>query len=244
MSLILINYFWPQNEALQGKGVGLKILLLPGMDGTGLMFEPFIKHAPTSTQITVIKLIQDVGVTYREQAEVIARSIEEDVIIIAESYSGVIAHELTKFVPNSLKHMVFAASFLERPSMILPLINVAPNFMINYSLYPDFIVSRALFGQYRSSYLSKLFKLAMSEVPIELLKFRLSQISNLKHSNDTSEIHSTYLQAQQDNLVANSSFNAFNRAYSQMNLRKLNGSHFLLQTNPIGCWAEILKIAV
>jgi hypothetical protein len=149
--------------ALYRKGVGLKILLLPGMDGTGVMFEPFINHAPQSAQIKVIKLIQDVGITYREQAEVIAHSIGEDVTIIAESYSGVIAHELTKLAPNSIKHMVFAASFLERPSIMLPLATIAPNFMLNHSLYPDFIVSRALFGRYRSSHLFRLFKLAMSE---------------------------------------------------------------------------------
>jgi pimeloyl-ACP methyl ester carboxylesterase len=231
--------------ALYRKGVGLKILLLPGMDGTGVMFEPFINHAPKSAQIKVIKLIQDVGVTYREQAEVIAHGIiGENVTIIAESYSGVIAHELIKLAPNSIKHMVFAASFLDRPSIMLPLANIAPNFMLNHSLYPDFIVSRVLFGRYRSSHFLRLFKLAMSEVSIDLLKFRIDQISNLPPFNDTIEIQSTYQQAKQDNLISSSSFNAFSSAYSQINLRQLDGSHFLLQTNPIGCWDEVVKIAV
>ena len=47
----------------------LKIVLLPGLDGTGKLFAPFLKIAPAGIELLPIKLVQK-PISYKEQAEI------------------------------------------------------------------------------------------------------------------------------------------------------------------------------
>jgi surfactin synthase thioesterase subunit len=76
-----------------------------------------------------------------------------------------------------------------------------------------------------------------------LLEFRIKQISNLNHIESASSIPSSYFQANDDRLVSASAAEVFKKAYTNINLKKLEGSHFVLQTNPNDSLREVLAIA-
>ncbi|WP_371196392.1 alpha/beta fold hydrolase [Glaciecola sp. SC05] len=221
----------------------MNILLLPGMDGTGIMFEPFIKLLPSSADVQIVKLIQEIDVSFEEQAKELVANIKKETIIIGESYSGLIAHEIGKIAPDSIKHIVFAASFLEQPSSLAKFGKLVPKAMLNYSLYPEFMVKEMLFGKYSSQYLMDLFHRAMSNVPLDLLEYRIKQISNLNPIESVSSIPSSYLQASDDRLVSGNAAKVFKKAYANIELKQLDGSHFVLQTNPSDSLREVLAIA-
>lgn len=222
----------------------MNILLLPGMDGTGIMFEPFVKALPNSIDVQIAKLIQEKNVSYEEQATVILRTVKKNTIVIGESYSGLIAHELGKMAPELVKHIVFAASFLERPSVLAKYGKLLPRAMLNYSLYPESLVKRMLFGEYSSEYLMGLFNRTMSEVPLDVLAFRIKQMGSLEPMVGHSNIAATYFQAKHDNLVSKKSVEVFKKVYANLTHKTIEGSHFVLQTNPKDRLREVLAIAV
>lgn len=213
------------------------------MDGTGIMFEPFVNALPNSADVQIAKLIQEKGVSFEEQASALLDNVKKDTIIVGESYSGLIAHEIGKLAPDSIKHIVFAASFLEQPSVLVKFGNLIPKAMLNYSLYPEFIVKQILFGKHSSQYLMGLFQRAMSDVPLDLLEFRIKQICDLNQPECSSDIPATYLQAKHDRLVSVNAVEIFKKAYPNLALKTVDGSHFVLQTNPKDSVREVLAIA-
>ncbi|MBF7074585.1 hypothetical protein ISG33_14360 [Glaciecola sp. MH2013] len=121
--------------------------------------------------------------------------------------------------------------------------NLLPKAMLNYSLYPEPIVKHILFGKYSSQYLMGLFQRAMSGVSLDLLEFRIKQISNLNQPESKSDIPATYLQATHDMLVSGNAVEVFKKAYANLSLKTMDGSHFVLQTNPHDSLREVLAIA-
>jgi surfactin synthase thioesterase subunit len=60
------------------------------------------------------------------------------------------------------------------------------------------------------------------------------------HSN----IAATYFQAKHDNLVSKKSVEVFKKVYANLTHKTIEGSHFVLQTNPKDSLREVLAIAV
>ena len=91
-----------------------KIILLPGMDGSGIMFGPLIQLISNRYDYEVIALHQLDDQSYESQAEFVANRIgDESVILFAESYSGYIALLISRLKPHNIKHIIFAASFIQ-----------------------------------------------------------------------------------------------------------------------------------
>jgi hypothetical protein len=68
-----------------------RIMLLPGLDGTGRLFKPFIKAAPPHLSPIPVALPPDL-LSYGELANRIAATLPNDrFVLIAESYSGPLA---------------------------------------------------------------------------------------------------------------------------------------------------------
>ncbi|NMM39567.1 hypothetical protein [Pseudoalteromonas arctica] len=85
----------------------MKILLLPGLDGTGLLFEKVTENLPENLDTEVISYELLKGVTYAEQgAELAKRFKDTDIYIVAESYSGRVAYEFISYLA-----VVFEASY-------------------------------------------------------------------------------------------------------------------------------------
>jgi pimeloyl-ACP methyl ester carboxylesterase len=87
------------------------------MDGTGTLFEPFIKLLPTGFDARVVSYPEDTYLTYQELAERAASFIplDEPYLIVAESYSGPVAILLAARRLGQLRAVVLVASFVSPP---------------------------------------------------------------------------------------------------------------------------------
>lgn len=234
----------PLNWALYVTEVVLNLVLLPGMDGTGALFTPFIEILPPEVNTQTIPLIQKVGVSYQEQAKYVASEIENDSIVIAESYSGMVALELCRQFPEKVKQIVFVASFISRPSSLSRFGGHIPSAFLKLAKKPNWFLLRVLFGGKANDILTGRFIQAMSSVPLDLLKFRLKQVASLKNPTSKLSIPCTYLLARQDVLVSKNVLHVFENTFSKVVVHKLEGTHFLLQTNPEGAWDAIRASAI
>ena len=93
----------------------MKIVLLPGMDGTGNLFKDAVSEL-SMMDVIILSLPNEGPQNYQDLSSSLIKDLpEEDFIIVAESFSGGIAACLSNDQPPHLKAIIFVASFLSAP---------------------------------------------------------------------------------------------------------------------------------
>ena len=235
----------PINESLYLKEWFLKIILLPGLDGTGYLFDPFLDCALNRHETTVLPLVQDRVLSSSEQAKYIANLIgTEPCVLRAESYSGLIAYELVQKYTTSVRHIVFIASFLSKPSIISGMGVYVPTSLVKTKFVPVNVIGMTLFGHWQTKSLTNTFLHAIRGVESRVLKSRLKELSTLSNPTKLISIPCTYIQASKDQFVANQALRDFDHVCQNLNVHVVNGTHFLAQTNPKACWEIVNEVSV
>jgi len=214
----------------------MKIVLLPGMDGTGELFEPF--RSFLFTQSIIVALPQSGSQDYEYLANYVEPQLpNEDFIIVAESFSGPIAALLSSKKIKELKGIVFVATFLQCPNFPLALIaQLLPlKFLLKLPVTKP-VISRFLLGSCDYS----TFLNVLENVSGVILRKRLYSVLKLKPLNEVVSVRSLYLKASSDYLVSDAQIGLFKNYYQNIQFESVNGTHFLLQSNPKVC-ADIVN---
>jgi pimeloyl-ACP methyl ester carboxylesterase len=213
----------------------VKVILLPGLDGTGLLFKPLLEQTPSSDRFSIFSLIQE-PIGYQPQIELLEKEIgDAEVILVAESYSGYIAYELACQGNIGIKHIVFVASFLVPPSFLMKFLGNIPLGLIKSQLLPYGILNYFLFGNKGNRELEKSFYTSINSVSNRVLIRRLKNISELKLPTKTLKIPCTYIKAKSDRLVNANSVKMFEKVCTNLTIKLVDGGHFVLQSNPKTC---------
>ncbi|WNC69137.1 hypothetical protein RI845_03025 [Thalassotalea nanhaiensis] len=217
----------------------MKLILLPGLDGTGNLFKALLEVLPNHITYQVIPL-SDECLNYSEQASQIANQIDTDeIIILAESYSGKIVYELCKLDLN-IKHIIFAASFISRPSLISKFSSLLPIILIKKKFIPNQILSKLFFDSYNmSNSVSEVFE-SLNKVSNETLSSRLSLVSSLDEPNDRFAVKATYIRPSNDLFVMPECIKPIKSTFQHLEVINVSGGHFILQSNPERC-SEIIQ---
>jgi hypothetical protein len=90
------------------------IVLLPGMDGTGMLFKTFVGLLPYGINAKIVPYPTDRHMSYAELAELVIGALPRSTpyVIIAESYSGPVACILAAHPVGDLQGVVFVSSFV------------------------------------------------------------------------------------------------------------------------------------
>ena len=218
----------------------IRLILLTGMDGTGILFEPLLNFIPHNVECEVYPLQKFESHSPVEQAHELANYLgNEEVIIFAESFSGLIAYELCKLKVTNIKHIIFAAAFLERPSFLSKLSFLLPLNIIRKKLIPAALLSYLLFGSFQRPELVHLFYKSFNEVSNRTLRSRLHIISTFSNVTTNIEIPATYIRAKKDFLVSKNCIQKFEKVFKHLNIIHLDGGHFIAQSNAKECWLSI-----
>ena len=225
------------------KHQGLRIVLLPGMDGTGILFRPFIEAAPPDITLVSVVLKSSEKLSYKDHARDVAEILDgQPTIIVAESYSGMIAYELLRIGCGNIIHIVFVASFISRPSSWSVIARYVPVGLLRSRWLFKPLMGRVLFKSFYSEKLMTLFNEAMAEVEANVLKQRLIHVSHIKTPDTTIDIPCTYLRPVHDYLVSRQALEQLSACFENTTIYTLAGTHFILQTNPKGCWQVIMPL--
>ncbi len=213
-----------------------KIILLPGMDGTGLLFKPLLQLSSNNLTLEIIPLSDTGYQSIDDEVERIARIIKsEPIIIFAESYSGRIAYELAKKPTTDIKHIIFAASFLSTPSYLSRFSQLLPLSILKQRLMPNIFINWLFFQNKESLQLIDLFYQSINTVDDNILKTRLRNIANMKSPEEKIDLEITYIAADNDLLVSYLAINDFKKVFKVVKEKMLPGGHFIAQTNPQEC---------
>jgi hypothetical protein len=97
------------------------LVFMPGMDGTGLSFEPVLALLPESAKITLIRYPGDKLLSFDETVECAAAQIPtgDPPIVIAESFSGPVAVKMIGSGRAKAKALILCATFTKSPHPVV-----------------------------------------------------------------------------------------------------------------------------
>ncbi|WP_226647801.1 alpha/beta fold hydrolase [Microbulbifer variabilis] len=215
---------------------------MPGLDGTGILFENLIKALPKSLRIQVVSLSKLSGRTYYEQAGSLNEITKDDnLLLVAESYSGRLAYELCKLARNRVKGIIFIASFISSPSIIsrfsglLPISFIKPN-CINY-----WAINHYGFNGHANK--EKTQKIFHSIKITDKVKFksRFKNIAKINDPTDKFNLPAIYISPDKDRLVSKKALKQLESLFDRLEIIQIPGGHFIAQAKPIEC-AKIIEL--
>jgi pimeloyl-ACP methyl ester carboxylesterase len=219
----------------------VKYLLLPGLDGTGKLFEPFVAQAPLGASCSVVSYPADRELAYPECAElVMANSIpKEPFVIIAESYSGPVAVLVASARPSALAGVVLCNTFVFRAAWrgfsYLPWA-----FLFRLPL-TQFSVGLHLTGFKHASRLVDSIRAANGPVLPGVRASRLRSALNVDVRNQLAglSVPVAYLRGIHDRLVFSGCVRQVVSARPITTVARIPGPHLLLQVEPQRSWQEV-----
>ncbi|MGO2129445.1 MAG: alpha/beta fold hydrolase [Pseudoalteromonas prydzensis] len=214
----------------------MKTILLPGLDGTGLLFAKLTENFPECLETEVISYESLEGITYAEQGAELAKRFEDtDIYIVAESYSGRVAYEIYKLLGSRVKGIVFLASFISAPCLLSKLAGLLPvsflsvNFLSNKLLY---LFGFSLMGGQTLVY--PVFA-SLQTANKRKLKLRLCNIAGLSKQQQVLACPVIYIRPSRDLLISASAVKYLASMCSSFSQVEIEGGHFIAQSNPVAC---------
>jgi pimeloyl-ACP methyl ester carboxylesterase len=211
------------------------LVLLPGLDGTGELFEPLLTRLDSSIKTVVVRYPLDEPLGYEWLTSIARRELPATgtYVILGESFSGPIAAQLAAERSPRLVGVVLCASFVSTPMAHLQpfewILDAAP-----VRSFAQWFGPTALFGRFQTRELRALLLRALARVPRRILIARIRAVlsANAVGPFARADVPKVYLQATEDTLVPPSSVDEICRLDPKTRVMKLVAPHGILQCVP------------
>jgi pimeloyl-[acyl-carrier protein] methyl ester esterase len=219
-------------------------ILMPGLDGTGLSFEPFLKFIPDNVHITVIRYPTDKLLSFEETVECAAAQVfpGQPGVVIAESFSGPVAVEMIASGRVAAKALVLCATFAKSPHPIIwSIIRFLRLSRLIRADMPALFFKIVLGDNRLIASLVPLWKKVHADVPAQTMEHRLGLINQVDVTSSLKKLSlpCLYLQATDDWIVSSSSLTDFKRNIPHLLIQRIKAPHFVLQAAPQACLEAI-----
>jgi hypothetical protein len=220
------------------------LILMPGLDGTGLSFEPFLKFITDDVKVTIIRYPTDRLLSFEETVECAAAQIAAGPppIVIAESFSGPVAVQMIASGRIRAKALVLCATFAKSPHPIIwPVIRFLRLPLLIRPEMPVLFFKIILGDNKLIASLGPLWKKVHADVPARVMDHRLGLINRLDVTKwlEKLSLPCLYLQATDDRVVSSSCLADFERRIPHLVIKRIKAPHFILQARPQACLEAI-----
>lgn len=222
----------------------LTLVLLPGMDGTGELFEPFVRALGAHVKVQVIRYPKDVVLGYDELQDLVRNALPLDApyVILGESFSGPIGIALAAESPPWMKGLVLCSTFARNPRPLLSYARALVPLM-PFSSIPGMLLSQLLFGSFGTTALRKAATTAVRQVAPSVLRERLRAVMAVDVSDALRQVQvpCMCLYASDDRLVPESASLHIKSTLPQDTVVKIRAPHGMLQAAPDDAAEAVLK---
>lgn len=213
----------------------ITLILLPGMDGTGDLFVPFIQALNPNIQTIVVSYPNSVIMSYEELSVLVSEFIPIDrpYMLLAESFSGPIAISLAANASYQLKGLILSSTFAKNPRPKLSKLSfLLPTLPINKTSF--LLLHKLLMAGFSNKNISQCLFDAVSMVSPKTMRARLDAVIHVDKSSALASINVPilYLQGRYDYLVPAAAAQFIFKAAKNVALVELEAPHLLLQIAP------------
>jgi pimeloyl-[acyl-carrier protein] methyl ester esterase len=214
-----------------------RLVLLPGMHGTGELFSEFMRMIPGQDRIEALHYPTGVSPSCSQLQEAVAVTVPESdpYVLLAESFSTPLAIQFAATNPTNLRGLILCAGFATSPihgwlklvaSLIAPLAFHLP--------LPKIAVAHFLVGPDAPESLHSAVRATIRSVKSAVLSARLRQILAVDARLELNKVSVPilFIQAQQDRLVGPSCLEEIVGIKPQIKVAKIRGPHLILQREP------------
>lgn len=203
------------------------LILLPGMDGTGELFEPFIAALGGEFDVRVVRYPPGHCGGYVGLEEIARAAIPQDqpYVLLGESFSGPIAISIAASAPGQLQGLVLCCTFARSPrpglAVLKPFLGAVPF----KALPAGWLVAR----QMRAA-----LARALDRVTTQALRARMRAVLAVDVCDrlESCGVPILYLRATRDRLVPRAAASLIASIKPATRVAEFDAPHFLLQTVP------------
>lgn len=211
------------------------LVLLPGLDGTGLLFEDFVAALGSDVDVVVANYPPDRPLDYAN-LEQIARSFippNTPFVVLGESFSGPIALSIATSSPPGLLGVIMCCSFARNPLPVLAPVR-SLLWLLPLKLIPLSVFDFFLMGRFSTARLRALLARALAKISPAVLRERACAALAVDQTTALRKVRVPllYLRAREDRMVGKSASQWVLAQSADAQLVEFEAPHFLLQTLP------------
>ncbi len=213
----------------------INLILLPGMDGTGKLFAPFIRALNQNINTIVVSYPTDEVLNYVQLIKLASTYIppNQPYFLLGESFSGPIAIALAASADAHLKGLILSCTFARNPRLQLSRLSfLVPAISIGHVLFS--VMSKLLMAKFNNASIRQQLFDAVSAVAPQVMRARLDAVIGVDYVEwlKKLDVPILYLRGKRDYLVPASAGQLIMQQAKNAQLVELNTPHLLLQIAP------------
>ena len=217
----------------------MRLVLLPGLDGTGILFEPLLRELGPGIVPLVIDYPRDQDLGYAELVPRVMNILAalppgEPFVLLGESFGGPLAIRIAASHPPGLRALILSASFVSCPhawgaKWSAPLVGAWP-----FRLFVPYTRLKELLGAYANGALAKLSQQAIAAVAPHVFAHRVREVIRVDVRAELAacDLPMLYIQGEHDMVVPAANLQRILRIHPGISVARLPAPHMVLQTRP------------
>ncbi len=222
------------DQVFRGEKKLTALALLPGLDGTGSLFDAFTACLDREIETIVIAYPADTPLGYRELEARIRSRLPADrpFFLLAESFSGPLGIAIASDPPYGMCGLILSCTFARSPLWVpkklrtlLPIVS---------ERVPVWLLGHMLFGREASSAFNAVLAKTLDTLGAGVIAKRLLEVLSVDVSDRLAQIKIPilYLQAENDRVVSKRSLKWMLSVNPKIEIAKFEAPHMLLQVQP------------
>jgi pimeloyl-[acyl-carrier protein] methyl ester esterase len=218
--------------------------LLPGLDGTGKLFDNFLRALGSGLETQVMTYPLDQPLGYAELEALVRAALPKDRphVLLAESFSGPIGIRIAADPPAGLTGIILCVTFAKNP---YPLFGWAGSLAAGFPFksLPRWVRAPFTWGSLSPDIAPEEAAPATAQVDEAVLRHRISAVLAVDETDALARIKipALVLQASADFVVPSSASEYILRILPEAQHIEVNGPHLLMQTCPAECAAAVTR---
>lgn len=222
------------------------LVLLPGLDGTGLVFADFVAALGPELDPVVVRYPPDVPLGYAELEPLVRKPLPSGnpFILLGESFAGPLAISIAASAPPGLVGLILCCSFASNPRPFLgKLAFLSPYLPVRG--FPRSIFAKYFMGRFASEDLASKLAKASERVAPEVFRHRIRAVCGIDCSAKLRQLRVPilYLRASMDRIVPRSASKRVKRLAPSTRIIEIDAPHYLLQARPQAAVATVSEFA-
>jgi pimeloyl-[acyl-carrier protein] methyl ester esterase len=218
------------------------LVLMPGLDGTGILFADFVKAISPEVDCQVVAYPKDRPMGYEELDSLVVGALPQarPFVLLGESFSGPLALRIAARKPHGLVGLILCVTFARNPYPFLGWARPLAAFLPVKSL-PRWLRAPLMWGSGSPNRATSQTERAMSGVSVAVIRRRITELLAVDETAALQliRIPTLVIRASRDRVISRRATLQISGGIPGAQLAEVEGPHLLLKTRPGEC-AEIV----